>query len=159
MTTALRVATAAIVLLPSLLLSQEHQPTPPSQDEIAFREPFTLRIKVDRQHYYQERYEKRIPYVAENDVYLFSDENFGVNLRIDGKNIELTYQPDLKKADVWFSFNQPKELRDGASMMLVIQNKLKRELRIDALMTVPGKKDIYKTSIVPIEAGRSDYES
>lgn len=154
----LRIATAAIVLAPSLLLGREHEPTPPSHDAIVFREPFTLRVKVDQDHYYEEHYEKRIPYAAENDVYLFSGESFGINLRIDGNKIDVTYQPDFKKADVWFTFNQPKEL-GGVSMMLIIQNKLKSELQMDALMTLPGKKDIYKTSIVPIMAGLSDYES
>ncbi len=142
----------------SLAQEHEHESTPQAQDAVVFREPFTLRIKVDEGHYYEERYEKRIPYVAENDVYLFSGENFGINLRTEEGKIDVTYQPDQEKADAWFSFNQPKNL-GGVSMMLIIQNKLKTELRMDALMTVPGKKDIYKTSILPIEGGLSDYES
>jgi hypothetical protein len=43
-------------------------------------------------------------------------------------------------------------------MMLIIQNRSKHKLLLDALMTVPGRKDIQKTSIIPIEAGLSDYE-
>jgi hypothetical protein len=121
-----------------------------------FREPFTLKLRVDKDHYYEERYEKRIPYVSENDVYLFSGESFGINLNLKGDEVaEIVYQPDITKAEVWFTFSQPKELAPGA-MMLVIQNKLKRVLHMDA---VPGQKGIYKTSILPIEAGLSDYES
>jgi hypothetical protein len=44
-------------------------------------------------------------------------------------------------------------------MLLTIRNKLKRRLYLDALMTVPGEKEIYKTSILPIEPGLSDFES
>jgi len=141
-------------------LCQEPAPTPANTDGIVFREPFTLRLHVDKDHYYEEHYDKRIPYVAKNDVYLFSGEKFGVSLTVKAdKTVEVTYQPDGKKADVWFIFTQEKELASGAGMMLTIQNKLKRELRMDALMTVPGKKEIYKTSIVPNEAGLSNFES
>ena len=140
--------------------SQEQPPASPKQDTPVFREPFTLKLRVDKDHYYEEHYDKRIPYIAEKDVYLFSGENFGVNLGIKGDDVvEVAYQPNIKKADVWFSFKQEKDLLGGIGMMLVIQNKLKRQLHMDALMTVPGKKEIYKTSILPIDAGLSDYES
>jgi hypothetical protein len=44
-------------------------------------------------------------------------------------------------------------------MMLVTRNGLKHRLLFDALMTVPDKKGIFKTSIIPIEPGLSNYES
>jgi len=44
-------------------------------------------------------------------------------------------------------------------MMLVIRNNLKRRLYLDALMTVPDKKGIYKTRLLPVEAGLSNFES
>ena len=139
---------------------QEPALAAPNVDATVLREPFTVKLHVDKEHYYEEHYDKRIPYVAENDVYLFSGEKFGINLKVNSDNVvDVTYQPDGKKADVWFIFTQEKELAGGAGMMLTIQNKLERELRMDALMTVPGKKEIYKTSIVPIEAGLSDFES
>lgn len=135
-----------------------HVPATTSQDLRVFREPFTLRVRVDKDHYYEEHYDKRIPYVSDNDVYLFSGENFGVTVQAkDDGTASVTYQPDIAKADVWLTFAQPKQL--GAGMMLTIQNKLKRRLQVDALMTVPGKEEIYKTSILPIEAGLSDFES
>ncbi len=131
----------------------------PSQDSRVFREPFTLHVRVDKSHYYEERYEKPIPYVSDNDVYLFVGESFGVSLntRSDGA-ADVTYQPDIKKADVWFSFEQPKKL-EPVMTMLTIQNRLKQRLQVDGLMTVPGKQGILKTSILPIEAGLSDFES
>ena len=151
-------STLALAILSSLLTGQDQQSTAPIPDTRVFREPFTLKLRVDKDHYYEERYDKRIPYVSDNDVYLFSGENFGINLNFKDDVAEVVYQPDAKKADVWFIFSQPKELAP-AGMMLIIQNKLRRELRMDALMTVPGKEEIYKTSIVPIEGGLSDYES
>lgn len=153
-----------IVVSFSLLGRAQNQDAPTvsidaaSQDTRVFRDPFTLRLRVDKSHYYEERYEKRVPYVSNNDVYLFMGENFGVNLiaRSDGA-ADVTYQPDIKKADVWFNFTQPKEL--GAGMMLTVQNKLKQKLQVEGLMKVPGKEGIFKTSVLPIEAGLSDFES
>jgi len=150
----------ATLCLPKSATSQERPSPDPKLDGLVFRDPFTLKLRVDKDHYYEEHYDKRIPYVADNDVYFFAGENFGVNLNIkDDDVVGVTYQPDSKKADVWFSFKQAKELPGGIGMMLIIQNKLKHRLYMDALMTVPDKKGIYKTSILPIEAGLSDFES
>jgi hypothetical protein len=44
-------------------------------------------------------------------------------------------------------------------MALTIKNNLKVWVQMDALMTVPGKKGIYKTSILPVPPGLLDYES
>lgn len=152
---------ATILCLGNPAKGQQQVQTPPisKSDAPVFRDAFTLKLHVDKEHYYEERYDRRIPYVAENDIYLFCGENFGVAVR--GKGDEITgvdYESAIEKADLWFSFAQPKEL-GPAGMMLTIQNKLKRRIYMDALMTVPGKKGIYKTSIVPIDAGLSDFES
>jgi hypothetical protein len=136
---------------------QQSSDAKPSEPPV-FRDPFTLRLHVDKDHYYEEHYDRKIPYVADNDIYLFSGEHFGVTL--NGKEVAtVSYQPDMKKADVWFTFREEK-LKDGRPMMvLTIQNKLKQELYMDALMTRPDAKGIFKTSIVPIPAGLTDYES
>lgn len=124
------------------------------------RSPFTLKLRVDKEHYYEERYDRRVPYVSENEVYLFLDDKFGVNLTIrNDRIVYMSYQPDVAKADVWFTFQQPKELQSSAGMMLTIQNRMKRGLSMEALMTVPDKKQVFKTSILPVEPGLSGFES
>ena len=127
------------------------------QDTV-FRDPFTLKLQVDKDHFYEEKLDK-IPYVAGNDVYLFVRENFGVKATIINDEIsQLTYEREPAKADIAFRFTQ--EVSKGRPMMmLVIQNRLKRRLYLDALMTVPNKKGIYKTSILPVEKGLSNFES
>lgn len=153
------IAIFATLCLSKVASCQEQPSADPKPANAVFREPFTLKLRVDKSHYYEEHYDRRIPYFSENDVYLFSGENFGVNLDIKGDVVvEVAYQPDAKKSDVWFSFKQAKELPGGIGMMLIIQNKSKSRISLDALMTVPGKKEILKTSIVPINAGLSDYE-
>src|SRR5580693_2043537 len=69
------------------------------------RQPFTQKLKVDKDHYSEERYDRRIPYVSENEVYLFLGDKFGVNITVrDGGIVSVRYQPDVAKADVWFRF-------------------------------------------------------
>ena len=48
---------------------------------------------------------------------------------------------------------------NGPGMMLTVQNKMKRDVSMEALMSLPGRKGVFKTSIVPIKAGLSDFES
>src|SRR5579863_1004912 len=82
-------------------------PTPvtPPGDSRVFREAFTLRVRLDKNHFYEEHYDKRIPYVSDGDVYIFSGEDFGLQVTAKGaEGADVTYQPDSKKADVWLSF-------------------------------------------------------
>ena len=124
-----------------------------------FRNPFTLKLHIDKEHYYEERFDK-IPYVEQNDVHLFAGESFGIKVVSTGdETSRVTYQPDAAKADVELIFQQDKMKDDKAMMRLIIHNKLKRTLFLDALMTVPGSKEIHKTTILPVPAGLSDYES
>jgi hypothetical protein len=44
-------------------------------------------------------------------------------------------------------------------MVLVTRNKLKQKLFFDALMTVPEKKEIYKTTVLPVRPSLSTVES
>jgi hypothetical protein len=139
--------------------AQEQSSAPASAPTPVFREPFTLELRIDKQHSYEEHFDK-IPYVAENDVYLFAGDNFGVNLTATKHEVlDVTYQPDKKKADVELKFTQEKGQGGTAMMLLVVQNKLGRGLVFDALMTVPEKKGIYKTSVLPVGARLSSFES
>ena len=146
-----------VFLCPAIALPQQAS-TDAAAASPVFRDPFTLRLRIDRDHFYEEHFDKT-PYVAENDVYLFSGDKFGINVIITNNEISrVTYQPDAAKADVEFRFTQEK-IGGRETMLLVIQNKLKRMLFLDALMTVPQDKGIHKTSIVPVEPGLPDYES
>ena len=44
-------------------------------------------------------------------------------------------------------------------MLLVIRNRLKRSVSLDALMTVPGDNGVHETSVLPVGPGRSNTES
>jgi len=150
-------ATVLCVASVTLVSAQTAAPKPKAP---ASREPFTLKLKIDNDHYYEERYERRIPYVAENEVYLFLGDKFGVNLTVrSDRIIDVRYQPDAKKADVWFSFEQPPELPGGLGMTLAIENKMKRGVSMEGLMSMPNKKEVFKTSIQSVKAGKSGLET
>ena len=149
-----RCAVIAVLLLTPLAFAQSQR----NAQEPVFRAPFVLKLHVDDERYYQENFDK-VPYVAENSVYLFAGETFGVNITIiDNQLSGITYQRDPAKADVEFAFTQEKS-QNGWMMLLVLRNKLKRRLSFDALMTLPEKKEIYKTSVLPVEPNLSNFES
>jgi hypothetical protein len=123
-----------------------------------FRDPFTLRIRIDKKHFYEEQFDK-VPYVSDGDVYVFAGESFGVNAMIQAGEISgLSYEKQPARADVQFSFRQDNS-NGKLLMLLTIKNGLKRRLYMDALITVPERKEILKTSILPIDPGLSDFES
>ncbi|MGA1870951.1 MAG: hypothetical protein ACMUJM_20635 [bacterium] len=145
-----------IIIISLISLSASAQNT---LNDTVFRETFTLKLHVDKGHYYEEKFD-RIPYIHNNAVYLFAGESFGINLQMENQKIKnILYQKDIDKADIDFRFSQEIE-KDGSSMMmLVIKNKTKNKIFMDALMTIPGKKGIYQTTILPLMPGLSGYES
>jgi hypothetical protein len=150
-----RFAAVALIVAGSVLLAQDA-----ADPKAVFREPFTLRLRVDKDHFYEERYERKIPYVFKNDVYLFVGEKFGINIGFKNNQVEaITYSVDLKKADVTLEFREDKLDKNHWGTKLTIENRTKKRLIIDGLMTVPERKGIYKTSILPVEAKLSNFES
>jgi len=127
--------------------------------ETVFREPFTVKLQTDKEHFFEQKFVK-MPFVHDGDVFLFRGDEFGLNLDIQGDAVRaVTYQPDLKRADVTLKFSQEVRPDGGVMMMLAIHNGVKHKLLIDAMMSLPGKEGVVKTSILPIEAGLADFES
>lgn len=123
------------------------------------RAPFTLTLHVDRERYYEEHIGE-MPYVYQNGIYLMKGDKFGVAIDVrDGKLVAVRYQPDLETADVTFEFTQQVEPDGSAMMMLTLRNRTAHSLKMKALMTVPGEKDSFETSIVPLRAGLTNFES
>ena len=128
-------------------------------DEPVFREPFTLKLHIDKEHFYEEKLPK-LPFVHEGDVYLLKGDAFGLTLDVQDNAIRaVKYQPDVKKADVTLKFTQEVDADGTAMMMLHIHNNTKQPLDVDALMTVPNKKGIAKTNILTVQPGLSGFES
>jgi hypothetical protein len=149
----------AVVLSSSLCWCQlQSKPGVIAKEQPVFRPPFALKLRLDGQRNYEEKFE-RIPYVAANEVYLFAGETFGVNLTITDDQVSgIAYQQDAAKANVELRFTQ-EQAKNGLMMLLVVRNGLKRKLFFDALMTIPGKEGFFKTTVLPVEPNLSNFES
>ena len=150
----------AAIVVGTLVMISAYFPQPSvAQEEPVFRAPFVLRLRIDNEHYYEENFD-RVPYVANNEVYLFAGETFGINVTVaDNQITRISYARDSAKADIEFKFSQEKSPNGLLMMLLMTRNKLKRSLFLDAVMTVPKNKGIYKTSILPVKPGLKNVES
>lgn len=131
-----------------------------AENNIVFREPFTLKLHIDKEHYYEQEINNRVPYVHNNSIYLFVGESFGINIKINNEEItEISYQKDIDKSDIELKFSQEINEDSSAITLLVIKNKTENKIFMDASMTIPEKKGVYQTTILPLEPGLSGYES
>lgn len=128
-------------------------------EDPVFREPFTLKLHIDKERFYEEKFGK-VPFVDDGKIYLFKGDELGFDLDIQDNFIrKVIYRPGVKKVDVTLKFTQVGEPDGTAMMMLRIHNNTKHTLYMDALMTVPGREDIAKTGILPVGPGLSGIES
>lgn len=126
-------------------------PAETTEQEPVFRAPFVLKLR-----HYQEHFD-RVPYVSGNSVHLIAGEDFGISVTIAGDQVSrITYQREPAKGDVAFKFT---EERRGSMMILATRNGLTRILFFDALMTVPEKKGVFRTRVLPIEPKTTNFES
>jgi len=131
----------------------------PAADEVVFREPFSLRLHLDKEHYAQYPIGK-VPFVHNGAVYLYNGESFGLRVDVENGVVKsLGYTPDAAQADVSLDLRQNIKA-DGSSMMLLtIVNHTKYKLDMQALMVTPNSKQPAATSIIPIEPGMTNFES
>ncbi len=124
-------------------------PTTAGTPAETFRDPFTVKFQFDDKHKVERRFDKT-PYVSEKAIHVFPGEEFGINVRREGEEIiEISYQPDLKKADVKFKF-EARKLGKQSMMMLTTQSYLDKMLVIEAWMLLPEYKEPVKTSMAPV---------
>lgn len=148
----------AVIPFSASVLPQSQEQSAGSGDAPVFRDPFTLKLKIDKGHFYEEHFDK-VPYVAEGSVYLFTGEQFGISVSFaDDEVSQVRFQRDIRKANMVFKLSE--DLHNGRAMtILVVRNNLDRRMLVDALMAVPEKKGIYKTSVLPVLPRTSNFES
>src|SRR5260370_30768734 len=124
-------------------------PTPAGTPAETFRDPFTVKFQFDDKHKVERRFDTT-PYLSEKAIHVFPGEEFGINVRREGEEIiEISYQPDLKKADVKFKF-EARHLGKQSTMMLTTQSYLDKMLVIEAWMLLPEYKKPAKNSMLPV---------
>jgi len=83
-------------------------------------------------------------------------DKFGVNLAgaAEGTALSISEEPNLKKADLVFSFRQEKKM-----MLFTIENRTEHWLTYEAGIRVPKRDGLYKTSVMPLGPRLSNFES
>lgn len=124
------------------------------------RQPFVLRLYLDAKHGYEVNFDQPVPYVYHNNVFIFPGESFGLKLHVEnGKIKTVTYRKETAGADITLEFRQMmKDDKLKGSMMLQIQNHADKDVYMDAVMRVPQRKGTLTTSILPVMAGKGDFE-
>ena len=142
---------AAVLLAGVLAVTGELCPrTQEPAAAATFRDPFTVSFEFPGKGRVEQPFDKT-PYVSEKTIQVFPGEEFGVEIKSEGDDIvEISYQPDLKKADVKFKFEVQKLGKQSAMMMLTTKSQLDKTLIMEAWMLLPGRKDAVKTSLYPV---------
>jgi len=156
----LLIRTAIAVLFAGVAGAAERGTSKISNDAgVVFRKPFTLRVRVDQEHYYEEKKDK-IPYVYRGDVYLFIGDHFGLKIDVaNGAVRAVRYERDLSKADLTLEFSEGDLVKGRYSSILKMQNRTKYTFLMHGAMTVPDRKDILETRINPVNARLLHYEA
>jgi hypothetical protein len=133
------------------LAADDKKPT--AADAAVFREPFTLKLRLDKDRCYEQKIPKT-PFVREDNVYMFVGEKFGILLEIDIHGFfAVHYQPDEGKADVFLELKEEIAKDGSVSTTLILHNKTKYTLNMDAFLTAPGQQGVMRTRIPPIQPG------
>ena len=135
-------------LLVSTGILYAQTPTPSGKTPETSRDPFTVKLQFNDKHV-EQKFDKT-PYVSEKTIYIFPGEEFGINVKREGEAIsEISYQPDLFKADVTFKF-EVRNLDKESKMMLTVESNLDKMLLMEGWMLLPGGKEPVKTSLAPL---------
>ena len=161
-----RTTTSAIIIPSRLLLltafgftlaADDKKPT--TANATVFREPFTLKLRLDKDRYYEQKIPKT-QFVIEDNVYLFVGEKFGIVLEIDYKGVfAIHYQPDEGKADVFLEIREETAKDGSASTTLILHNKTKYTLNMDTILIVPDRQGMTRTRIPPIQPGSTNHQT
>jgi len=147
----LAVSILSLVFILSLPAAQ-NAPPPASTEEPVSRQPFTLKFKF-RDHEYTDPFDKT-PYVADNCIYVFANEHFGVHVKVvDGEVSQLSYEKDPSKGELDVELTIKKSI-----MVMTILNRMDRTLYMDLFMRVPNKPGLFEVNKVDLQTKRPNVE-
>jgi hypothetical protein len=95
-------------------------------------------------------------HIVNNVVFMSPGDEIGVNLAgaADGTALSITEDRNPKKANLVLRLKQQKGM-----MLFTIQNRTKYWLAYEAGIRVPTRDGLYKTSVMPVGPGLSNFES
>lgn len=133
-----------------------------SQNEVKEREPFTLKLLVDNDQFYQMNVDKSKYFVKENILQIYPSEK--INIQVEIKNDTIFAMTVVKKiaeskTTIQIEFVQNVKDNKSEGMMLKVTNPFGRKLNYNAMMYIVGHDKWLSTSIIPILPNLVNYET
>jgi hypothetical protein len=133
------------------------------QDTTALkRTPYTLRIEVDKKNFYEDQI-GATPYVFPNNgMQIYPGETIYVEVFEENgviKSMKAVKEITNPKTTLTIRFSQKSEKKIHQMMILEVQNPFPKNLTYEAKMFLLSKKNWVNTSIYPVMAGLSGFET
>lgn len=133
-----------------------------SQNEIKQRQPFVLKLAVDKEQFYQMNVEKSNYFVKENILQIYPTEKLNIEVQINNNSI--TSMKVVKKiinpnTTILVEFKQNIKDKKNEGMMLIVKNPFNKKLIYNANMYIVGHNKWIPTSIMPILPNIVGYET
>ena len=126
------------------------------------RKPTLIRLTLPEGELFEMTPALPTPILAGHLVTVYPGETVMIEAKEeDGNLVELTAVSKISHPNrtLVFKFSQEPTIGDGTGMLLVVYNPFSGILKYRLGMMVPSSEDIYSTSVCPIHAGKSSYES
>jgi len=146
-----------VVITLTLIASSKGQDT-----TVLKRTPYTLKIEVDKKNFYEDEI-GATPYVFPNNgMQVYPGETIYVEIVEENgiiKSMKAVKEIIKPKTTLTIKFSQKSEKKIHQMMMLEVQNPFPNNLTYDAQMFLLSNKKWVKTSIYPVMAGLSGFET
>jgi len=146
-----------VVITLTLSLNSKGQDT-----TVLKRTPYTLRIEVDKKNFYEDQI-GATPYVFPNNgMQIYPGETIYVEVVEENgiiKSMKAVKEITNPKTTLTIKFSQKSEKKIHQMMMLEVQNPFPKNLIYDAKMFLLSNKKWVNTSIYPVMAGLSGFET
>jgi len=133
-----------------------------AQNTKPLREPFTLKLAVDGENYYEESIKGSSYFVHNKTLQIYPSEKLYIEVEIKSdtiysmKVVRTNLNP---KKTIEVEFKQFVKDRKSEGMMLNVNNPFDKVLKYKALMYIVGHDKWIRTSIIPIQPRLSGFET
>ena len=146
-----------VVIILTLSLNSKGQDT-----TVLKRTPYTLKIEVDKKNFYEDQI-GATPYIFPNiGMQIYPGETIYVEVVEENgiiKSMKAVKEITKPKTTLTIKFSQKSEKKIHQMMMLEVQNPFPKNLIYDAKMFLLSNKKWVSTSIYPVMAGLSCFET
>lgn len=132
-----------------------------AQNEIEFREPFTLKLSVDTVSFYEQEVFRSKYFVKDNILQIYPNESVLIEVEVQKneiKSMKIVSENKNPSKTIEINFTQKTDGRKHEYMILEVKNPFDKVLNYNAMMYIVGRNDWLKTSIIPIQPKLTNFE-